>query len=125
MRKTGWMGLLLAAGCGPLAAQQVWRCGNNSYSDAPCPGGAAVRAAPRPSQAEAERASAHARRDFELADRLERERLAREARAPAAVIPPEPRPAAQPASSAKGKPKAKGRKGGKDGDGPFTAIAPR
>ena len=122
MRKTHWMTLLLAAACGPAAAQQVWRCGN-SYGQQPCAGGAVLGAgATAPASADAARAAANTKRDAQLADKLEKERLAREARAPKAVIPPEPRPAAPAASGPRAK--AKGKKG-KDKADHFTAVSPK
>ena len=67
MRKTHWITLLLAAACGPGAAQQVWRCGN-SYSTQPCAGGSSFEAVPAPSKAEAARAEKAALLDAKRAD---------------------------------------------------------
>ena len=82
-------GLLLLACAGIAAAQtQVYRCGPNGreYSQQPCPGGSTFDAAdPRDA---AQRAQARQGADLERAraDRLERERLAREAAAPSRAI---------------------------------------
>ena len=82
-------GSLLLACAGIAAAQTpVYRCGPNGreYSQQPCPGGSTFDAAdPRDA---AQRAQARQGADLERAraDRLERERLAREAAAPSRAI---------------------------------------
>lgn len=114
MRKGFFMAPLLAAGLGIAQAGEVWRCGS-SYGSAPCPGGTRLEVTAPP--ADAAQAAANVRRDQALADKMEKERLARETRAAKAVIPPEPR--VSPPAPEK-KPAKKGRK-----DAPFTAVSPR
>ena len=117
MRKLMWIPPLLAAAF--AHAGEVWKCGS-SYGQARCAGGTRLEvAAPA---ADAAAPGAAARREQALADRLEKERLAREARAPQAVIPPQPQVAA-PAHAKP--PDKKTRKAGKDAQVPFTAVVPR
>ena len=94
--------LVFAFAFHPAGAQQVWRCGN-SYGEKPCAGGQALDVGDPASAQRAADAGAVARRDMALADRLEKARLAQEARAPKAVIPPEPKVAASAANKAKAK----------------------
>jgi hypothetical protein len=81
-------------------AQGVWRCGS-SYSEKPCPGGTEVLAADKRTAAESTKSSSVAQADMKLADRMEKERLAREKNAPKALIigPKDPPPTAAPAAS--------------------------
>jgi hypothetical protein len=117
---------IIAAACALAAqaagAQTVWRCGN-SYSQQPCPGGSAVSAADTRTPAEAQRASSVAQADMKLADKMEKERLAREKNAPKAlVIGGIPAPAPAPAPVA-GSGKDKAEKSG--APQVFRAVSPR
>jgi hypothetical protein len=106
--------LLAALGCGATAAQTVYRCGN-SYSQKPCPGGAAVDAADPRSAAQAADTTAAAKRNAQAANALEKERLAQDQHAAPPVIVPRPQAAAsqpQPPHIVKGK-KPKGGKSSK------------
>ena len=76
-------GLALAAHA--AGAQAIWRCGN-SYSEQPCAGGAAVAASDNRSSVQAARSSSVAQADMKLADKMEKERLAREKNAPKALV---------------------------------------
>jgi len=78
-----------------FAAPAIWRCGN-SYSDLPCEGGSQIGAAgATPSAEQRRQADEGTRKDQAAAQRMERERLHLEARAPrsAAVIAAPPREA--------------------------------
>ena len=111
-----FLGAVLALSSSWISAQGVWRCGN-IYSQQPCAGGSEVATDRTPSAAEAAQSRRGAAADAKRADELEKARLEREKNAPAAVIPPESRPA--PVTEAAGK-----KKDGKEA-GPLTAIAPR
>jgi hypothetical protein len=104
-------GLALAAHA--AGAQTVWRCGN-SYSEQPCAGGTPVAATDARSPAQATRSSRVAQADMKLADKMEKERLAREKNAPKAlVIGPQQAAPEQKAAKKAGKPDQ------------FTAMSPR
>jgi hypothetical protein len=83
------MKLILIAGFALAAhaagAQTVWRCGN-SYSQVPCAGGTQVSAADKRSSTDSVKATSVAQADMKLADKMEKERLAREKNAPKALI---------------------------------------
>ncbi|MBA2676623.1 hypothetical protein [Ramlibacter sp.] len=105
--------LLAALGAGTASAQTVYRCGN-SYSQKPCPGGAAVDAADPRSAAQAADTTAAAQRNARAAETLEKERLAQEKRAAPPVIVPRPQatagsPQADPPNIIKGKKPKHGR----------------
>lgn len=109
MRHTVSMFVIAAAGLAVQSgaqAQAVWRCGN-SYSQQPCAGGAKVPAADPRTPAETARAGDVARGDWALADRLERERLAREKNAGKALVIGPAQPAASAASAARKDKKAR------------------
>jgi hypothetical protein len=115
---------IIAAACALAAqaagAQTVWRCGN-SYSQQPCPGGNVVSTADARTPAEAQRASSVAQADMKLADKMEKERLAREKNAPKAlVIGGIPAPAPAPVA---GSGKDKAEKSG--APQVFRAVSPR
>ena len=95
MRAAG--ALLLAAACAAAQAQAIYRCGN-TYGSQPCADGKALDTPPPPSAADRSQAAANVRRDAQLADNLQKERLRREAQAQAQAgtaiyLPP---PAAEP-----------------------------
>jgi hypothetical protein len=108
---------VLALAAQAASAQTVWRCGS-SYSEKPCAGGTEVSALDKRTPAEARQSASVAQADMKLADKMEKERLAREKDAPKAlVIGPKdaPKPAAEQKAGKKpeqfvassGKPKAK------------------
>lgn len=97
MNKAIAIAALALACAGWAQAQTVYRCGNG-YSQKPCTEGQAMQLEDnKPSRDEADTAAANARRDAQLADTLEKERLAREKAAPKALVLPQ---AAQVAASA-------------------------
>jgi len=111
------------------AATTVYRCGpdGRTFSQAPCEGAATERG-DTPSSDEQRAARAIAKADQALADRLERERLARQARetpAGAGHIGRTHRPGAQASESTPSKPKktSKPRRRKADGDD-FKAVVP-
>lgn len=116
MRAAG--ALLLASACATASAQAIYRCGN-TYGSQPCADGKALDAAPPPSAADRSQAAANARRDAQMADNLQKDRLRRESQAGTAVymapLPAEP----QPATERKGPDKAGPRK-----PDVFTATVP-
>ncbi len=85
--------LLAALGASAATAQTVYRCGN-SYSQKPCPGGAAVDAADPRSPAQAADTTAAAKRNARAAQTLEKERLTQEEHAAPPVIVPRTQAAA-------------------------------
>ena len=94
------------------AAPGIWRCGN-SYSDTPCEGGKHIDPDAPPSAEDRRQRDESTRRDQAIAERMQRERLDREARPrQALVMAPaarEPRsPAAPSASLLKADKKKKG-----------------
>jgi hypothetical protein len=72
--------LLLAAACASPQAQTIYRCGN-SYGSQPCADGKPLEAAPAPSNADRAQAAANSRRDAQMADALQKDRLRRETQA--------------------------------------------
>jgi hypothetical protein len=72
--------LLLAAACATPQAQTVYRCGN-SYGSQPCADGKPLESAPTPSTADRAQAAANTRRDAQMADAMQKERIRREAQA--------------------------------------------
>jgi hypothetical protein len=100
-------------------AQTVWRCGS-SYSQQPCPGGAAVSTSDRPTPAESALASRLATDDARRADAMEKARLAQERNAPKAIVIGPQAPESVPVSTAKEGTKPKGGKLEQ-----VTATAPR
>ena len=123
-------GSLLLACAGIAAAQtQVYRCGPNGreYSQQPCPGGSTFDAADPRDAAQRAQARQVAELERARADRLERERLAREAAVPSRAIALDASRAA-PAAAAASKPaQIKRRKAVKprEAAADFTAIAPK
>ena len=107
--------LVLALSAGAAPAQLIYRCGD-SYSQTPCPGGRVLESSdPRTAaqRAEARRAAA---RDHQLATRLQRDRLAREAigaatRASGFATAPPAKPADSPPAkrTVKSKPKPRSK----------------
>ena len=94
-----------------MAADTVYRCGAASspvYSKEPCAGGRAVQVSDPRSAAQKAESEAAARMQAKTADRMEKERLAKEAawakanKPPAAAKPPRPK-ASAPKSKAKHK----------------------
>lgn len=80
----------------PGVAQPVYRCGDNSYSTTPCPGGKAVDVAdPRTAAQRAQTLDA-ARRESRMADEMEKTRLKQEAVAAKAAQAAAPLPVADP-----------------------------
>jgi hypothetical protein len=73
--------LLLALAATPAMAQKVYRCGadGREYSQTPCKQSQSVDTADPRTAAQREQAQANARADAKLAEKLERERHAREA----------------------------------------------
>jgi len=126
-----------------LAASGAWRCGPEGrvYTDAPCPGGREVALpAPRP-PADVQAAHRVAARERALADRLRREREAREAASIAARsqpinIGPRTRPlsAARPSAAGRSQPAPTAQRpklqrprpapSPDAGDGTWRAVAP-
>jgi hypothetical protein len=109
--------LVLTLACAGVLGQtqQIYRCGpdGRELSQRPCGVGPAVVPAAGPSSAEQAAAKARVRREAELADRMERDRLAREraqakANAHAVTVGPVRAPAASaPHAKPAKKPKAK------------------
>jgi hypothetical protein len=113
------LAFLLLSAASAAQAQAVYRCGA-AYSQQPCAGGTTVAVDAR-TPADAQRAQSNAQRDAKLADAMEKQRLAQEARAPKALViggEPAPPPANQPVPA--------GRKL-KKGEKPvhFVAVTPR
>ena len=71
----------------PGHAQPVYRCGDNSYSNRPCPGGKEIPADDPRTPAQRAQTTDAARRDAKMADEMERARLKQEAKAPMAAVP--------------------------------------
>jgi hypothetical protein len=108
---------LAAAGCAlPVAAQNVYRCGN-SYSQQPCADGRLVAASDSRSASQKAQTDRAAKQDAKSAAAMEKARLKEEAKpAPVGLPPPkasEAQPAKKPASGAKLKKPEQ-----------FTAVAP-
>lgn len=77
----------------PGLAQPVYRCGDNSYSNQPCPGGKEIQADDPRTPAQRAQTSEAAKRDAKAADEMEKRRLKEEAKvarpaAPLAVAEP-------------------------------------
>lgn len=117
-KKAVILGLLAMAGT--AGAQQVWRCGN-AYSSQPCPRGTPVSLASPLGAGDPARATAAAKVDARRADALEQARLAREKKAPQAIVMAPVAPAAA-APAAKPPPRKPGA--GKGKLETFTATAP-
>ena len=109
MYKNLSLAVLLAAWLAPLAAQNVYRCGD-SYSQQPCPGGTIIEAQDERSAGQRAQTSQAAQRDAKTADAMEKARLKEEAKPAQAYIPPAKKEAAA------GKLKKPGH---------FTAAAPK
>jgi hypothetical protein len=77
--------LLLAAAAGAAHAQTVYRCGN-TYSQQPCAGARTVAVEDARTPQQAAQSTASTRRDADLADAMEKQRLEEEKRAPAARV---------------------------------------
>ncbi len=93
------------------AAETVYRCGpeGREYSSSPCPGGQALQVADGRTAAQRKQAQAVARQDAKLAERLSRDRVAREKaerKGAAGIGAAPPRPASAPASGPKKKRRA-------------------
>ena len=120
-----WGALWLLGGA--ANAQTVYRCGPDGrvYSQTPCPGGKAVDVSDERSPEQRAVALQRASADQERGDRLERERLQREANQPAAAgrIQARPVPTAESASAPKPKVKQKKRKAANKADD-FKAVTP-
>jgi hypothetical protein len=115
------MVLALAMAAMPLAAQGVWRCGNN-YSQSPCAGGVSVPVEDGRSMGQSRQTTEAAQRDAKTADAMEKTRLKEEAKPAAGYIP-----AAKAEVAAKDK-KPEGRKtetGKPKKPEYFTATGPR
>lgn len=121
---------LLALFAAAAPAQIIYRCGD-SYSQTPCPGGRILESSDPRTAAQRVEARRAAAKDRQLAAKLEKERLAREAAAassPASGFDTAPKPVA--AASEPVKPKAKGKAKSKDraastkGPQDFVAVAP-
>jgi hypothetical protein len=78
MRAAG--ALLLVAAFTQAQAQAVYRCGN-AYQAQPCADAKPVDTGPGPTPAERAQAAANTRRDAQLADALQKDRLRQEAQA--------------------------------------------
>ncbi|MEO6409160.1 MAG: hypothetical protein ABIO45_10475 [Burkholderiaceae bacterium] len=129
MRKLAAGSLLLACAGIASAQTQVYRCGPNGreYSQQPCPGGSTFDAAdPRDA---AQRAQARQVADGEKAraNRLERERLAREAAVPSRAVALDAGRAAPTAAAASKPSPMKRRKALKPpaAASDFTAVDPK
>jgi hypothetical protein len=85
MRLPALAACLVALAASSAAAQPVYRCGS-TYSQQACPGAIAMVAPASRSEADAARARSQAQSDAKLADQLEKQRLAQEARAPKATV---------------------------------------
>lgn len=80
--------LVFAAACAlPAAAQNVYRCGDNSYSQQPCAGGKPVAVEDARTPGQRAQTSEAVRRDAKAANDLEKARLKDEAKPVAASIP--------------------------------------
>ncbi len=117
--------------CAALACAQtqVYRCGPNGreYSQLPCPGGSTFDAADTRDDAQRAQAKRLADQERAGADRLERERMAREAAAvPSRAVALDAR-RVPPAAAAASKPlPSKRRKSAKAlDDGDFIALGPK
>lgn len=117
---TAWLlALATAAGAGPAAAEEIYRCGD-SYSQKPCPGGKLVQVEDARSASQKSQTDQAARRDAHAADAMEKARLKEEAK-PAPVGMPLPRPdeaSKEGANTVAGAKKAKKPVH-------FTAVSPR
>ena len=71
----------------PGHAQPVYRCGDNSYSNQPCPGGKEIPADDPRTPAQRAQTTDAVRRDAKVADEMEKARLKQEAKAPVAARP--------------------------------------
>jgi hypothetical protein len=71
-------GLALATLCAPLAAQTLYRCGNE-YRDTPCPNGVAVDARDPRTPAQKSEAQSLTAKEAALAEQMEKARLQSEA----------------------------------------------
>jgi hypothetical protein len=102
--------IVLSAFAASASAQNVYRCGNNSYGQAPCPGGTPVATDdPRTAQQKSQ-ADAATRSDARTADALEKARLQREAQAAAQAAQAARTAAPPPARAASATPSADTRK---------------
>ena len=131
MKQLALATLLLFVACA-APAQMIYRCGD-TYSQTPCPGGRVLESSdPRTGaqRAEAKRAAAKER---QLAAKLERERVAREAAAAGTsasgfdTAPKVETAASEPIKAkgkGRGKPKAKARTAQADSQD-YVALAPR
>ena len=79
--------LALMAWLAPAAAQNIYRCGD-AYSQAPCPGGAAVQVEDARSAAQRTQSIQAVQRDAKAADAMEKARRKEEAKPVAAYVPP-------------------------------------
>ena len=82
-------------------AQPVYRCGDNSYSQQPCPGGKQVDAQDARTPAQRAQTSEAVKRQAATADQMEKARLKEEAR-PASVGLPPPKVEAKPDQKKRG-----------------------
>lgn len=79
---------LLACGAAAAGAQTIYRCGN-TYSERPCPDGAALQPLRAPDPADAAAARKENERQAKAADAMEKARLKEEAKPVSAYIPKE------------------------------------
>ena len=123
-------GLLLACAGIAAAQTQVYRCGpdGREYSQQPCAGGSAFDAADPRDAVQRAQARHAAELDRTRADRLERERLAREAQPSSKAIALDSRRVAPPASAASKPATTKRRKAAAkpraNSASDFTAVDP-
>jgi len=111
---------LLVALAGTAVAETVYRCADG-YSQKACPGGSPVQVGDERSAAQRSDSGAVIRRDAQLADELQAQRLQQEAQAPSVYFPAakNPKPAQRDL-----KPRGKaGKKGNTDAE-VFTAGVP-
>jgi hypothetical protein len=105
----------------PGPAQPVYRCGDNSYSNKPCPGGREIQADDPRTAAQRAQTTEAAKRDAKVADDMEKSRLKEEAKAARAAAPlPVAEPALQAASSDRTYSPFRAKK-----PQYFTAVSPR
>jgi hypothetical protein len=100
-------------------AQPVYRCGDNSYSQQPCPGGKQVDAQDARTPAQRAQTSEAVKRQAATADQMEKARLKEEAR-PASVGLPPPKVEASGQTADRTRPTAKAKQ-----PKHFTATSPK